>query len=703
MSSESSITDENPLLASSGLPRFDEIRAEHVVPGIRFMIGSAVEKLRNLESADIPETWEGLFGPLDEISQLFERSWGAVGNLFGTMNTPELRKAYEEVQPDVVTFSLKMTQSRPVYEAMRRLRDGATWDALNPTQQRILESRLLDAELSGIGLSEEKRTRFNEIKQALSKYSTEFSNHVLDATNAWSLTVNNASDAEGLPLSFRRLAAESYNSSKPDNLPAATPESGPWRVTLEASSFVPFMQHCRNRSLREQTYRAFVTRASAGEFDNSGICIEILKLRKELASLLDYANYAEVSLAEKMAADSAAVVEMLNSLQGAAWDAGVRDLNDVREIATANGHKAEIAHWDIAFWSERIREQRFQISDDELRPYFPHEAVLDGLFALVRKIFSIDVRPADGKAPIWHDDVRYFDIFDAESDQQVAAFYYDPYSRPETKRPGAWMDECLNRRIFVDGTVQLPVAHLVCNATPPAGDVPSLMSFREVETLFHEFGHGLQHMLTVVDHPEAAGINNVEWDSVELASQFMENWCYHRPTVDKITGHYETGEPLPNDLFNKLVAARTFRAGSDLLRQLTFGLTDMELHTNFDPNGEKSIFDLQAEVMKTTSPLGMFEQDRFLCGFSHIFAGGYAAGYYSYKWAEVLSADAFGAFEETGMDDVSITTTGRRFRDTVLALGGSRHPMDVFRDFRGREPSTDALLRHNGLLADSSN
>lgn len=700
MSSNSAETASNPLLATSGLPKFDLIRAEHVVPGIREMLATANQKLAELEKAEIPETWEGLFGPLEEISRLFERSWGAVGHLFGTLNTPDLRAAYEEVQPEVVTFSLKLTQSRPIYDAMRRLKDGSGWDGLNATQRRILDSRLLDAELSGIGLPDDKRARFNEIKQKLSKISTEFSNHVLDATNAWSLLVNNKDDAKGLPLSFRRLAAESYNEHKPDDLPEANAENGPWRVTLEASSFVPFMQHCKVRSLREQVYRAFITRASEGGFDNSELCIQILKLRKELAALLGYETYADVSLAEKMAPNVNAVLSMLEQLRSASWDNAVQDLDDIRAAAKAGGQTANVQHWDVAFWAERIREQRYEISDEQVRPYFPHETVLAGMFDLVERIFGINVRSADGKAPVWHKDARYFEIDDAATGKTIAAFYYDPYSRPATKRPGAWMDECLNRRTLPGGELQIPVAHLVCNSTPPTKDVPSLMSFREVETLFHEFGHGLQHMLTTVDHPEAAGINNVEWDAVELASQFMENWCYHRPTVDKITGHYETGEPLPDDLFQKLVAARTYRAGSDMLRQLTFGLTDMTLHTEFDPDGTESIFDVQERIMAKTSPLGMFENDRFLCSFSHIFAGGYAAGYYSYKWAEVLSADAFSAFEDAGLDDAdAVAKIGRRFRDTVLALGGSRDPMDVFESFRGRGPSTDALLRHNGLLS----
>jgi oligopeptidase A len=392
-----------------------------------------------------------------------------------------------------------------------------------------------------------------------------------------------------------------------------------------------------------------------------------------------------------------AVLEMEERLRISAWDAANRDLQEVHELAIAAGETQPIAHWDVAFWAERLREMKFKFTEEELRPYFPHERVLAGLFELVQRLFGVQVVPGDGDAPRWNTDVRYFLVLD-EAGRQIAGFYYDPYSRPENKRGGAWMDNCLTRR-RVNGDVQVPIAHLVCNCTPPAGGKPSLLTFREVETLFHEFGHGLQHMLTKVDYPDAAGINGVEWDAVELPSQFMENWCYHRPTLLGMTAHYETGAPLPAELFEKVKAARTFRAGSDMLRQIAFGLTDMELHTRFDPAGNESVFDVQRRVMERTSVLPMLPDDRFLCSFQHIFAGGYAAGYYSYKWAEVLSADAFGAFEEAGLeDDAAVRKVGRRFRDTVLALGGGKHPMEVFRAFRGRDPDPEALLRQYGLV-----
>ena len=688
----------NPLLATSGLPEFDRIRPDHIGPAMTAVIAEGEAALERLE-ASVEPTWDAVFGPLEAINRRFERSWGPVGHLMGVWNSDELRDAFEKVQPQVVQFSLRMRQSEPIYRAIKAIRESADFASLSDAQKRIIDARILDAELAGIGLAGEQRDRFNEIKTELSRLGTEFGNHVLDATKAWSLIVNDAADAEGWPETLKRLAAASYNGHKPDDMPEATPDAGPWRITLEASTFTPFMQHCRNRTLREQVYRAFITRASEGELNNHPLCLEILKLRQEMASLLGYQTYAAVSLAEKMAGDSSDVLSMLGTLRDASWEAAVQDLADVRDAAAKGGQTEPVSHWDVAFWAERIREERYDITDEQTRPYFPHAKVLTGLFDLLGGLFNVSIVEADAKT--WCKDVTYFEVLDCDSEQKLAAFYYDPYSRPETKRPGAWMDECLNRRWIGggpgEGELQHPVAHLVCNATPPTDDTPSLMSFREVETLFHEFGHGLQHMLTQVDYPDAAGINNVEWDAVELPSQFMENWCYHRPTVDRITGHYQTGEILPDDLFEKLVKARTYRAGSDMLRQLTFGLTDMGLHTDFDPR-TGDIFEVQRRVMEQTSPLGMFEGDRFLCSFQHIFAGGYAAGYYSYKWAEVLSADAFGAFEDAGLDDPEqVRETGRRFRDTILALGGSKHPMEVFKSFRGREPDPTALLRHNGL------
>lgn len=689
----------NPLVQATGLPQFDLIRPEHVLPAVKQVLAECTELLEQLEAITNPD-WNSLMGPFDEIGRRFEQAWSPVTHLFGVANSPELREAYEASQPDVVEFSLRIKQSEPIYQAFKALKEGPGWSRLDSAQQRIIDQKLLSAELSGIALTGDARKRFNEIAQELSQCATKFSNHVLDATKAFSLIITNPADADGLPESLRALAAQSYNSKHKEAAVAATPESGPWRITLDQPSLGPFLQHCRNRELREEVYRAFVTRASSGEFDNTALCQRFLQLRQEEAQLLGYDNFSQVSLAEKMAPDADAVLTMLEQLRSASWDAANEDMQEIHELAIASGQTGPLAHWDIAYWAERLRERKFSFTDEDLRPYFPHERVLEGLFSLLERLFGITIVAADEKAPRWEETVRYFEVYD-ESRTHIASFYYDPYSRPENKRGGAWMGDCLARRHLVSG-LQVPVAYLVCNCTPPVGSTPSLMTFREVETLFHEFGHGLQHMLTTVDYPEAAGISGVEWDAVELPSQFMENWCYHRPVLMGMTSHYKTGEPLPEALFEKLCAARTFRAGSNMLRQLTFGITDMTLHSVYDPHGSETIFDVQRRIMEQTSVLPMFAEDRFLCSFQHIFSGGYSAGYYSYKWAEVLSADAFSAFEEIGLDnEAAVHATGRRFRDTVLALGGSLHPMEIFATFRGREPSPEPLLRHNGLTAKS--
>ncbi|MBA3708600.1 MAG: M3 family metallopeptidase, partial [Planctomycetes bacterium] len=472
---------------------------------------------------------------------------------------------------------------------------------------------------------------------------------------------------------------------------------GPWRITLDGPVFIPFMEHSRRTDLRETLYRAFVTRASTGELDNLPVIERILAARQEQARLLDRASHAEVSLAAKMAPSIAAVEQLLGELRDAAMPKARAELDELTAFARAQTKAPGLALslWDIAFWAERLRESRYAYTDEELRPYFPFQRVLDGLFAIAERLFGVRVRAADGEAPVWDPSVRFFRIAD-ERGVDIAAFHLDPFSRPANKRGGAWMDNAIDRKVAAGGRVRIPIAYLVCNQTPPVGTTPSLMTFREVETLFHEFGHGLQHMLTTVEHVEAAGINNVEWDAVELPSQFMENWCYHWPTVRGLTGHWQSGEPLPKTLFDKIVAARTYRAGSATLRHVYLSAIDLELHHRYEPG--TGVLDLQRRVAAANTILPPLAEDRFLCAFSHIFAGGYAAGYYSYKWAEVLSADAFSAFEEAGLENAEmLATTGRRFRDTVLALGGSRHPLEVFRSFRGREPSTRPLLKQTGL------
>jgi len=682
----------NPLLETEGLPRFDRIRPEHVVPGMATLLAELEQDFERIEQHAAP-TWHAIVEPLEHLNDRLGLAWGTVGHLMGVQNSDELRAAHEQVQPAVVTFSLRVGQSQPVYRALRELRDGPEWARLDATQQRIVTSLVRDAELSGVGLAPAEQERFNAIQAELAECATRFSNHVLDATKAFSLTLTSRDEIAGLPQSALDLAAQAARQAGEET---ATAADGPWRVTLDGPSYVPFQQHSGRRDLRERLYRAYVTRASSGELDNEPLLGQILRLRRKEAKLLGFASYAQLSLASKMAPSVEAVETMLEELRSASYPAAERDLEELRAIArTAGAPEADdLRPWDVAFWAERLRESRFAYTEEELRPYFPLPRVLDGLFALTGRLFGLTVRPADGEAAVWNPEVRFFRIFD-DSGAEVAAFFLDPYSRPHEKRGGAWMDECVGR-----APGRRPVAYLICNQVPPVDGKPSLMTFGEVNTLFHEFGHGLQHMLTDVERPLAAGIRNIEWDAVELPSQFMENWCYHRETLLGLTGHYLTGECLPEEPFRKIEASRTFRAGSDMLRQIYFALTDLALHHEYDPDGDGTPFDVQHRIASRTTTIPPLPEDRFLCGFTHIFGGGYAAGYYSYKWAEVLSADAFGAFEEAGLDDpVAIARTGRRFRDTVLALGGSRHPMEVFEAFRGRAPTTEALLRHSGLPA----
>jgi oligopeptidase A len=694
------MSSDNPLLSRTGLPAFDAIKPEHIEPAVTAILKECAEHLATAEAAELGH-WDSVMTPLANIDLLFEYGWSPVNHLLGVGNSDELRKAHEAMLPQIVNFSLELKQSKPLYERFCALRDSADWKNMSSAQHRILTQAILSAEQAGIALEGPERQRFNEIAQSLSQIASDFSNNVLDETKAWHLDITAKEDAQGLPVSFRKMAAAAWSEAEENKDAApATPQDGPWRVKLDAPSFGPFMEHGTNRDLREQAYRAYVTRASSGDKDNTPLIDQLLKLRQEKCTLLGYENFAALSLSRKMAADAAAVQKMSDDLLAASFEGGQKELQEVTALANENGHVGDLAHWDVAFWAERLREQRYAFTDEELRPYFSLERVLDGLYSLCHRLFGITVKSADEKAKVWHKDVRYCEVFN-EQGQHIAGFFLDPYSRPENKRGGAWMNDCIGRAVTATET-RLPVAHLICNGTPPVGGTPSLMTFREVETLFHEFGHGLQHMLTTVDLRDVAGISGVEWDAVELPSQFMENWCYHRPTLLGMAIHHETGEVLPDELFEKICKARTYRAASTLLRQLQFGMTDMTLHSTFDPNGAESVFDAHAKIAEKTSPLPPLPENRFLCAFSHIFAGGYAAGYYSYKWAEVLSADAFSAFEEAGLDDeAAVAATGRKFRDTVLSEGGSRHPMDIYRDFRGREPNTDALLRHSGLASAS--
>ncbi|MDZ8082919.1 MAG: M3 family metallopeptidase [Nostoc sp. DcaGUA01] len=697
--SASTILFDNPLLQGTGLPPFAEIKPERVVPAFKQLVAELDQQLTALE-ANVEPTWEGLVEPLEKLTERLTWSWGAVNHLMGVKNSPELREAHETIQPQVVQFINKLGQSQPIYNAFKVLRASDSWATLEPAQQRIVEAAIRDAELSGVGLEGEARERFNVIQMELAELSTKFSNHVLDATKSFSLTLTTKAEIDGLPPSLVSLAAQAAREAGESS---ATPENGPWRITLDFPSYGPFMQHSTRRDLRQKLYKAYITRASSGDLDNNPLIKRIFELRQELADLLGFGSYAELSLASKMAPNVEAVEALLEELRQASYDAAVKDLEELQAFAASHGKEyQDLKHWDISFWAERQREAKFAFTAEELRPYFPLPQVLDGLFGLVKRLFGVTVTPADGQAPVWHEDVRYFQIAD-ETGSAIAYFYLDPYSRPAEKRGGAWMDVCINRaKITENGvtSIRLPVSYLICNQTPPIDGKPSLMTFYEVETLFHEFGHGLHHMLTKIDYAGAAGINNVEWDAVELPSQFMENWCYERLTLFGMAKHYETGEALPEHYYQKLLAARNYMSGTAMLRQLHFSCVDLELHHRYRSDSDETPADVRHRIAKTTTVLPPLPEDSMLCAFGHIFEGGYAAGYYSYKWAEVLSADAFAAFEEAGLEnEEAIKATGRRYRDTVLALGGGKHPMQVFKTFRGREPSTIALLRHNGLVS----
>jgi oligopeptidase A len=689
-----------PLLQGQGLPPFPEITPAQVVPAITELLAEANAALTQLEANIIP-TWTGLVEPLDRIIEKISWSWSIVGHLMGVQNSPELRAAHEQMQPQTVEFWMRLGQSTALYQGYKTIESSPEFASFDVAQQRIIIAAIRDMELSGVGLTGAPKQRFNEIQLELAELSNKFSNNVLDATKAYSLTLTKPDEIAGLPASLLGQAAQAARAAEHE---AATPTDGPWVITLDAPSYIPFMQHSQRRDLREQVYKAQVSRAAVGEYNNLANIDRILELRREMSNILGFANFAELSLASKMAPNVAAVETLLESLRGASFEAAKQDLADLRAFAISKdaAEANDLKHWDLAFWSERLREAKFDFNAEELRPYFPLEQVLSGLFNLAHKLFGITITAADGQAPVWHPDVRYFQVAN-EQQQPIAYFYLDAYSRPAEKRGGAWMADCISRSKITDhngSTIRLPVAYLTCNQTPPVDGKPSLMTFGEVETLFHEFGHGLQHMLTTVDFVGASGISNVEWDAVELPSQFMENWCYDRPTLLSLGKHYETGEPLPEQYFQKILAARTFMSGSGMLRQIHFSWLDLELHGRYIPGGSESIADVRNRLAKISMVIPPLPEDNFLCSFGHIFAGGYAAGYYSYKWAEVLSADAFAAFEDAGLDDAdAIGTTGRRFRDTVLSLGGSKHPMEVFTAFRGREPDPAALLRHNGLVA----
>jgi len=669
----------NPLLDFSGLPRFGELKPDHVTSAVDQLLADGRSTVERVTAA--PVTWEAFVAPLEDASERIGRAWGQVAHLHAVLDSPELREAYNANLPKVTQYWTELGQNQALFEKYKQLASSPSFASLSPARKRIVENALRDFRLGGAELPPEKKTRFGAIQEELARSAARFSENLLDATKAFTLVVDE-NRIRGIPEDVRDAAREA----------AEKDGKAGYKFTLHAPSYMPVMQYAEDRKLRETIYRESVTRASEfgkTEWDNTALVARIVELRRELAALLGYANYAEVSLVPKMAESPAQVLEFLQDLAKRSRPFAEKDVAELREFARRELGIDKLEAWDVAYASEKLRVNRYAFSEQEVKQYFPEEVAVQGLFRVAEMLYGIRIKPAD--APRWHEDVRFYEIRDNTS-ALVGQFYMDLYAR-DTKRGGAWMDDAITRR-RKGSRLQTPVAYLNCNFSRPVGGRPALFTHDEVQTLFHEFGHGLHHLLTRVEDLGVSGINGVEWDAVELPSQFMENFCWEWDVLRHMTRHVDTGAPLPRELFDKMVAAKNFQSGLAMLRQLEFAVFDMRLHAEFSPN--RTALQLLDEVRQKVAVLHPPGYNRFPNNFSHIFAGGYAAGYYSYKWAEVLSADAYSFFEEHGVLDPK---SGQRFRDEILGVGGSRPAAESFRAFRGREPSVDALLRHNGMTA----
>jgi oligopeptidase A len=678
------VTVPNPLLDMRGLPPFTAIRPEHVVPAVDQRLADGRATVAAVTAAG-GTSWDTLVQPLEEMQHTLARTWSPVEHLNAVADEPALRQAHDACLPRLADFWTELGQNAELYRGYRALRDGPEYRTLDPVRQRIVNEALKDFHLAGVDLAPEARARFRAITAELATLGNRFAQNVLDATHGWHLHISDPERLEGLPETARALARQS----------AAQRGLEGWVLTLDAPSYVPVLTHARDRALREELYAAYVTRASdrgphAGRWDNGPAIEAILRLRHELAAIVGFPSYAHFSLAKKMAGAPAQVVAFLTDLASRARPVAERELAELAAYARERDGLAVLAAWDVPFYAERLREARYAFSQEELRPYFPLGRVLEGLFGLAERLFGLRIARRDG-VETWQPDVTFFEVRD-EAGALRGEFYLDPYARPR-KRGGAWMGACIGRARTRE-RLWHPVAYLVCNFAPPVGERPSLLTHQEVTTLFHEFGHGLHHLLTRVDYPSAAGINGVPWDAVELPSQIMENWCWESEALRLFARHHETGEALPGELVDRLRAARNFHSGLQFVRQLEFALFDFRLHLEYDPGQGARAMETLERVRDEVAVVRPPPYNRFPHSFSHVFAGGYAAGYYSYKWAEVLSADAFSRFEDEG---VLSGPTGRAFLAAVLEQGGGRDPMELFIAFRGREPRIDALLRHSGL------
>jgi oligopeptidase A len=673
----------NPLLDFSGLPRFSDFATGHVTPAVDDLLSENRALVGKLVSRDVPATWHDFVEPLEDGNERLGRAWGQVGHLNAVMNSAELREVYNANLPKITQYYTEVSQHQGLFEKFKALRGSAEFQTLTPAQKRIIENELRDFRLGGAELSDADKARFMSIRERLSQLSSRFSDNLLDATNAFSHYVSDANELSGIPDDILEAAREAAQADGREG----------WKFTLHAPSYIPVLQYADNRRLRELMYREYVTRAAEfgkPEWDNTPLVAEILKLRRDMAQLLGFGSYAEYSLAAKMAESPQQVLDFLNELAARAKPYARRDLEELTAFARTSLALPQLETWDLAYASEKLRVQNYAFSDQEVKQYFPETSVMPGMFRLIETLYGLSIAPAE--APVWHPDVRFYAIRDREG-TLVGEFYVDLYARA-TKRGGAWMDEAITRRRKAQD-VQVPVAYLNCNFSAPVGGKPAVFTHDEVITLFHEFGHGLHHLLTRVDYLGVSGINGVEWDAVELPSQFMENFCWEWDVVEPMTRHVETGKRLPRELFDKMLAAKNFQSGLQTMRQLEFSLFDLHLHYDFDPHAEKTPLDLLQSVREQVAVIFPPPYNRFPNNFSHIFAGGYAAGYYSYKWAEVLSADAYSLFEEHGVLDPE---TGKRFWNEILGVGGSRPALESFVAFRGREPKIDALLRHNGMV-----
>ncbi len=678
----------NPLLDFTGLPRFDSVEPDHVAPAIRQLLDENRALLAKLELPGTPATWDDFVVPLTDAGERLGHAWGIVGHLHAVNDVPPWREAYNAMLPEVSRFYAELGQNLALFEKFKALRQSAEFATLAPTRQRIVGNEVRDFRLAGAELRPDQKPRFQAIQEEQSALAAKFSENILDATNAHAEWVSEASGVAGLPADVRaaaRAAAESEG--KPG-----------WKFTLHAPSYLPVMQYADDRELRARMYRAYATRASEfgnPDWNNGPLIDRILALCAEEAAMLGFATYAEVSLTPKMAESPAQVIAFLRDMAAKARPFAERDMAELQEFARDRLGLDTLESWDLAWVAEKLKQERYAFSDDEVKQYFPEPQVLAGLFRVIETLFGLKLE-ADS-APVWHPDVRFFRIL--RDGKLIGQFYLDLYARP-TKRGGAWMDEAVARRRVQTGT-QTPVAYLNCNFPAPVGGKPATFSHNDVNTLFHETGHGLHHLLTEVDELAVSGIHGVEWDAVELPSQFMENFCWEWDVLSGMTAHAETGAPLPRELFDKMIAAKNFQSGVQTLRQIEFGLFDLLVHSEFKPSSDQSFMDVLAEVRREVAVIVPPEWQRFPHSFSHIFGGGYAAGYYSYKWAEVLSADAYAAFEEAASSAGTVldAATGKRFWQEILSVGGSRPALESFLAFRGRAPNPDALLRHNGMVA----